>query len=395
MEAFPETPGLYLHVPFCGTLCPFCPYNKVQFEADLSAAYFRRLARELAAYADLSPGPFPSLYVGGGTPTLCLDGLIPLVRDLDVKGERAIEVLPTHMTPQGAQRLLDVGFDFVSLGVQSFHAPTLRRLRRPTSPRQNRAAVEVAVDRFTCVDVDLIFDAAYDEPSVLLDDLRTCFRQGVHQVSTYPLMRFGYTPFGRQRHERRKEHALLRRARELAAEHGYERRSVWTFNRADSPSYTSITRPYYLGLGAGAATYAGVVFSVNHFGLEPYMRSVDQGGLPMARLARLPVAAASAYRTFWQAYAGRLPLRSPDRLLSHPMAKTLATGARAAGWVAEADGALQLTPSGYDRYHDLERWVTYHLIEPLWADLMREHAAPSGPSRRPFRHDPGCLRPTD
>jgi oxygen-independent coproporphyrinogen-3 oxidase len=37
------------------------------------------------------------------------------------------------------------------------------------------------------------------------------------------------------------------------------------------------------------------------------------------------------------------------------------------------DDAVVLTPSGYDRYHDLERWVTYHLIEPLWAEMMKEH----------------------
>ena len=91
------------------------------------------------------------------------------------------------------------------------------------------------------------------------------------QVSTYPLMRFGYTPFGSARHARRREHEVLAEASRLAGAHGYQRRSVWTFNRPASPSYTSITRRRFLGLGAGASSFLGRDFLVNHFGVETYI----------------------------------------------------------------------------------------------------------------------------
>ena len=373
MDWFDAPPGLYLHVPFCRTLCPFCPYNKVPYRDDLAAAYMRRLEREVDAYRAASGGPFPSLYVGGGTPTLCLDSLAEILPRLVVTGERAIEVLPTHMSGDWPDRIADAGFDFVSLGVQSFDRRVLRRLRRPTSPETNRRAIEVAIGRFSCVDVDLIFDAGYDSPVSLLGDVRTCFEYGVDQVSTYPLMRFGYTPIGKGRHDRRKEHVLLGQASELAHAWGYERRSVWTFNRVGSPSYTSITRPFFLGLGAGAASYTGSAFLVDHFGVDLYMQAIDEGRLPIARLARLPKVAAAAYRTFWQAYTGRIPLDSGDPLLEHPLARAASQLARGCGWMRRTDDALVLTGSGYDRYHDLERWVTYHFIEPLWEEMMREH----------------------
>ena len=324
----------------------------------------------------MQPGPFPSLYVGGGTPTLCLDEMEGLLRRLPIAGERAIEVLPGHMTAEGARRLGDLGFDFVSLGVQSFEPRVLRRLRRPGSPEVNRKAIEVALGAFRCVDVDLIFDTGFDDPQTLLDDLTVCFRHGVDQVSTYPLMRFGFTPFGKGDHSRRDEHRVLRAAAELADAFGYERRSVWTFNRVGSPAYTSITRPCYLGLGAGAASFAGEVFVVNHFGLDQYRGALEAGRLPVARMARLPVSAAAAYRAFWQAYTGRIPLDGPDPLLHHPLAATLKATSRLAGWARRSGNDLVLTERGYDRYHDLERWVTYHLIEPLWAEMMREHAPP-------------------
>lgn len=368
---FSSVPGLYLHIPFCRAICPFCPYNKVRYEPELARSYMDRLGVELDRYREALVGPFPSLYVGGGTPTLCLDELGALLPALPVSGERAIEVLPAHMTDDNAAHMRQLGFDFVSLGVQSFHRDVLKHLGRPGSPEQNRAAVEAALGKFDCIDVDLIFDVAYQSPEVLLDDLRICFGYGVDQVSTYPLMRFGYTPFGKGEHARRSEHRLLARASALAGEHGYERRSVWTFNRVGASSYTSITRPYYLGMGAGAASFAGGVFSVNHFGLDQYAAAVDAGRLPIARMARLPGPAAAAYRAFWQAYTGSVALDDP--LLGHPLSHVLVSSAEMLHLARRDDGEVLLTAAGYDRYHDLERWVTYHLIEPLWEEMMREH----------------------
>jgi oxygen-independent coproporphyrinogen-3 oxidase len=341
------------------------------------------LAREAELYGTAHAGPFPSLYVGGGTPTLCLDEMQRVLESLPVTGERAIEVLPSHMTRAGSSRLRDLGFTYVSLGAQSFDARVLHRLKRPGSPAVNRAAIETALPSFECVDVDLIFDAAFDDPQILIDDLTICFDYGVDQVSTYPLMRFGFTPFGKAGHARRREHASLRTATALARSMGYERSSVWTFRRNGSPAYSSITRPYYLGLGAGAASFAGTLFCVNHFGLEHYSKALLSGRLPVARTARLPRPAAAAYRAFWQAYTGRMPVHGDDPLLEHPVAAALTGWARLMGWSRRAGAELIVTGRGYDRYHDLERWVTYHLIEPLWAEMMAEHPEPGAAAGAP------------
>ncbi len=128
-------------------------------------------------------------------------------RAIPVSGERAVEVLPTHAT-EGLDRLAGMGVTSVSIGAQSFHDEVLRRLRRPHDAT-SRSAVERSLGRFGCVDVDLIVDVAWDDRRSFLDDVRTCFTLGVDQVSTYPLMRFGYTPFGAARHDRRREHTVL------------------------------------------------------------------------------------------------------------------------------------------------------------------------------------------
>ena len=366
--------GLYIHVPFCSRLCPFCPYNKVPFQPRLAQEYLAALRTEVLGH--VAAGPFTSLYVGGGTPTLCRAGL-GFLSDVPVLGERAIEVLPNHMTTRVAGELQDLGFTAVSLGVQSFDEAVLRHLQRPNTAAANHRAVAVARREFDCVDVDLIFDVAHDGPDRLLADLATAFEAGVDQVSTYPLMRFGYTPLGKARHDRRAEHRVLARAGELAARHGYRRDSVWTFLRHGSAPYTSITRPRFLGLGAGAASFTGSDFLVNHFGIEQYVAAVHETGSGAALHAALPGAAAAAYRLFWQAYTGSLP-GGPSAGMAVDAATRLSL---AMGWAARRpDGTVRLTRRGYDRYHDLERWVTYHLIEPLWEHQMAEHgSSPSAP----------------
>lgn len=380
--AFPDRYGLYLHVPFCEHLCPFCPYNKVPYERERAADYFAALRREIGVYRAAGAGPFTSLYVGGGTPTLCLDELADVLSRLPVEAERAIEVLPLHATPEGVGLLVETGFDRVSLGVQSFDDRVLRHLGRRGSGETHRAAVEACRGRFACLDVDLIFDTGFAEPEVFLRDVEECCRLGVDQISTYPLMRFGYTPFGKARHAPRVEHDLLRRAAGLAASHGYERSSVWALRRAGAPGFSSITREFYLGLGAGAATFTGRHYLVNHFSPGRYGQALAAGRLPIARSARLRPVAGAAYHLFWQAYAGGFdPRRTRALFPSAAWVAGAATGlGRALGLLERGEGRYRLTRRGFDRYHDLERRVTYRFIEPLWRELMAEHGCEAGAS---------------
>ena len=384
--------GAYVHVPFCESVCPFCPYNKVLSEKGLARRYFAALRREVEWYVGEQEAvrgtPFTSLYVGGGTPTLYPDELADVVARIPVSGERAVEVLPTHGTPERLDRLAAMGITAVSIGAQSFHDGVLRRLRRPHDAAASRAAVENALGRFACVDVDLIFDVEWEDEGpfsgAFLDDVRTCFALGVDQVSTYPLMRFGYTPFGTAHHDGRWEHAVLAQVTALARLMGYERRTVWSFNRRGSAAYTSITRRRFLGMGAGSSSFAGRDFYVNHFGVTTYAVAVEHGRLPVARWLHLGRWGGATYDAFWQAYAGGVGLGSLTRSYGPVAGATARVGLAPlllAGLVRRAPDGYRLTPRGFNAYHDLERLVTHHLIEPLWAEMLTEHAnelAPSG-----------------
>jgi len=376
--SFVAQPGLYIHVPFCQSICPFCPYNKTLFKQDLTESYFTALQLEASRYIGHLSKPFTSLYIGGGTPTLCLDDLACLLEEISFEGECGIEVLPNHATAVNVDKMLQMGVNYISLGAQSFNDEMLHYLGRANKAADNYRALENLTGRFDCIDVDLIFDVAFDQEEIFLNDAVTCFKAGVEQLSTYPLMRFGYAPFGKKCHYPRFEHEVLEKLAKLAGDHGYERRSVWTFNRIGTPNYTSITREFYLGIGAGAASYTGTSFLVNHFGLEPYLKKLEEGVLPVARCAELGEFKSALYYLFWQCYTGAINLRRaedclPATRLLFPIIKLLAW----AGQLRIEGESARLTQQGYNNYHDLERWVTYRFIEPLWEDLMLEHGSAS------------------
>jgi oxygen-independent coproporphyrinogen-3 oxidase len=117
------------------------------------------------------------------------------------------------------------------------------------------------------------------------------------------------------------------------------------------------------------------------FGITAYADAVEHDRLPIARWLHLGRAGGGAYDAFWQAYAGAVDLDA----LAESYGRLVAAAARVglsplalAGLLRRSPHGYRLTPRGFDSYHDLERLVTYALIEPLWAEMLAEHAADPG-----------------
>ncbi|MHB8108657.1 MAG: radical SAM protein, partial [Syntrophorhabdaceae bacterium] len=87
---------LYLHVPFCEELCPYCSFNRIVFKEGLARDYFRTMRKEIGMYAGLGYN-FNAIYVGGGTPTVLIDELshtLKLTKDLFDIREISVETNP-------------------------------------------------------------------------------------------------------------------------------------------------------------------------------------------------------------------------------------------------------------------------------------------------------------
>src|SRR4051812_9974587 len=123
---------LYVHVPFCEVLCPFCSFHRVQHCHEQARRYFSALREEIRLYARAGH-PFSGVYFGGGTPTIEPEELvetIALVRQLFAVREISVETNPKDLRSPLLEQLQQAGVTRLSVGVQSFDDQLLREMER-------------------------------------------------------------------------------------------------------------------------------------------------------------------------------------------------------------------------------------------------------------------------
>ncbi|OFZ90083.1 MAG: oxygen-independent coproporphyrinogen III oxidase [Betaproteobacteria bacterium RBG_16_64_18] len=160
--------SLYIHLPFCDTICYYCGCNKIiTRDHGRSAKYLRYLRKEIELVSDLlGRGELVTqLHWGGGSPTFLnqaeLAELMQIIRDhfsLAPDGEYSIEVDPRSANRETIALLGSLGFNRISVGVQDFDAEVQRAVNRIQSEDQTRAVISAArVNGFQSVNLDLIY----------------------------------------------------------------------------------------------------------------------------------------------------------------------------------------------------------------------------------------------
>ncbi len=141
--------GLYLHVPFCSSICNYCNFNRGLFDAPLKDRYVRALACEIRGAGRGEPAD--TIYFGGGTPSLLepseIGELISACRDtfeVSADAEITLETNPETVMADRLERFRAAGVNRISLGVQSFRDEELVRLGRVHSAERARSALAAA-----------------------------------------------------------------------------------------------------------------------------------------------------------------------------------------------------------------------------------------------------------
>ncbi|HDQ93237.1 MAG TPA: radical SAM protein, partial [Synergistetes bacterium] len=184
---------LYIHVPFCEKLCPYCSFNRVIFDERLCRRYFAALRKELRLYRDLNYD-FKALYAGGGTPTIILEELVDtlaLARDLFSIGEISVETNPNHLTPETITLLKQTGVNRLSVGIQSFDDSLLKAMGRHEkygSGREIMDRLKGASGQFDTLNADMIFNFPGQDEASLRRDIAILLENRLDQVTWYPLM---------------------------------------------------------------------------------------------------------------------------------------------------------------------------------------------------------------
>ncbi len=266
--------GVYVHVPFCERVCPYCDFavvatgrRKLAGEERYVDALLRELERRRSAFAGRR---LASLYLGGGTPSLLEPGsiarIIEAVRGAfaaDAPIEITLEVNPSTLERSRLPGFREAGVGRASIGVQSFDDATLKRLgraHRADDARRTLSACRAA--GFEAISLDLIFGAPGQSVDAFERDLAELLAFGPEHVSTYELTLEPGTPFeaaaARGRLALPDEEAVLAmmdRAEARLGAAGYRRYELSSYAREGFEAVHN--RRYWerrpvLGLGVGA-----------------------------------------------------------------------------------------------------------------------------------------------
>ena len=281
---------LYIHVPFCDVLCPYCSFNRFAYKEEAARAYFVSLREEMRMVAALGYR-FRSLYFGGGTPTLLLDELIPtidLAKELFGIKDISCETNPNQLEPAMAERLAG-RVQRMSVGVQSFDSTILHkvsRLERFGDGEEILKRIHSVAGMFQSLNVDIIFNFPGQTKGVLLNDIECAMGSGANQVTFYPLMSprsvvktlkqtVGVVTYGQEYEDYR---LILER---MAGE--YEQTTGWSFSRKDGGLIDEyiVDTEEYVGLGSGAFSYLDGTIYVNTFSLQNYGQAIEAGRRPI------------------------------------------------------------------------------------------------------------------
>jgi len=160
--------SLYVHVPFCNTVCYYCACNKVITKNhDHSAKYIRYVEKEIGIVGGLVEGspPVIQLHWGGGTPTFlshdemgALMGALRRQFRFAPDAEVSIEVDPRKVDAATIRYLAELGFNRISVGIQDFDPAVQKAVNRIQSEAETRAVIDAArANGFVSVNVDLIY----------------------------------------------------------------------------------------------------------------------------------------------------------------------------------------------------------------------------------------------
>lgn len=330
---------LYMHIPFCERLCPYCSFNRFPFCEDRAREYFTSLKKEMRMVKDLGYD-FTSLYVGGGTPTVMIDELcemIDLSRDLFSIKEVSSETNPNHLVPSYLDKLKG-RVQRLSVGAQSFDDGLLKQMDRYEKygcSDQIVERVQEAAPYFTSMNVDMIFNFPAQTEDMLINDVERVVESGATQTTFYPLMAspaverslartVGKVDYNRERRFYEIVDDLLTGGTNPLFTHS----SAWTYNRFDYRAAPAaafgkagsgmideyvVKYEEYPAIGSGGITYLGSNLYVNTFSLHEYTQAIEAGRMSLMGKTAFNKHDRMRYRFLMQLFGLRLDKREWER----------------------------------------------------------------------------------
>jgi len=289
---------LYIHIPFCARICPYCAFYKERADSSQTIRFCEALLREIETVGEQFPLEIKTIFFGGGTPTALttaqLEFLLGGMRerlDLTRLVEWTVEANPGSVFPRKAELLQRMGVNRLSLGVQSWDDELLKLLGREHNAAQAEASFQILRDAgFGNVSIDLMFGLPGQTLAQWEADLRKTIALGPDHISTYCLTYEEDTEFflrharGEYRDDPELDAQFLETAMQMLEAAGFEHYEISNYAQ---PGFESAhNRGYwaghdYLGIGPSAFSTVGMQRRQNVCDYRAYSDRVLGGSSPI------------------------------------------------------------------------------------------------------------------
>jgi oxygen-independent coproporphyrinogen-3 oxidase len=316
-DTFEQPAGIYVHIPFCRTKCPYCSFVSYPGpEPTLKNSYLAALAeqaRVMTGHSWARKTKFQSLFVGGGTPssvdperlaafiTACLDNF-DFIKMNGKEPEVTVEVNPNTVNIELLQRLRQAGVNRLSIGMQAFSDIMLRNIGRTHSVQDNMQTFAWArAAGFTNISLDLMYGLPGQSEATWEESLQQAAALGPEHLSVYELTVEPGTPFaelaGRGKLNLPSEKAILamfKQGRDILTANGYMQYEISNYSRRGFACRHNINyweNGNYIGLGAGAVSCFSGVRIKNVENPERFIQLINNNQTPYAEAEFLPLEA--------------------------------------------------------------------------------------------------------
>ena len=271
--------SLYIHIPFCDSICSYCSFKKQIYNEEQSKKYILNLLKDLKRIPKCS---LKTIYIGGGTPSsladndleILLSNLKPLLKE---DYEFTIESNPENLTFNKAKIFNKYGVNRVSIGVQTFNEKFLKLLSRKHSLNDiNEAVNNLLLNNINNINFDLIYGLPFQTLNDFILDIKYLKNFPLTHVSLYSLTIDENTIFNNLKYEEADED-LLRdmsdEATKILSEYGFNKYEVSNYSKPNYESKHNLTYWFdneYYGIGISASGYENNIRYKNITSLRKY-----------------------------------------------------------------------------------------------------------------------------
>ncbi len=293
--------GIYIHVPFCGRKCPYCDFYSVTENTSVDKeTYIRLLKKEIEMYKDILNFNLKTVYIGGGTPSKLepssykqiLDSIYALPGSIE---ELSLECNPEDYSYEEFKKLIDLGFNRISFGVQTFSENGLSILGRTHSASDSLKAIEYASRAgFENINIDLIYGYPFQTEHDLKDDLRIINTLPINHISAYMLTLYENTPMNRMYKHFKQDDTVINEMHELIytelKKMGFVRYEISNWAKKGYECKHNLmywTGGEFLGVGVSAWSFVKKMRWSNVKNTAIYKNIIERGDKPVVYKANL------------------------------------------------------------------------------------------------------------